>query len=179
MQFAALISGGKDSLFSIIHALLNSHDLLCLGHLSSTTEKDSYMFQSTGSNLIKFIAQALDKPLFIQEMGDSLNIEKVYENTFGDEVEQLFMLLERIKRQFPGITALSTGAILSSYQRERIENVCERLGLTCLSYMWMQDQDGLVKDMIGIGMEAVLVKVAALGLNEGDLGKSLEQVMSF
>ena len=41
--------------------------------------------------------------------------------------------------------AVSCGAILSDYQRIRVENVCSRLDLVSLAYLWRRDQDQLLK----------------------------------
>ena len=40
-----------------------------------------------------------------------------------DEVEELYTLLSRVKDLHPEIEAVSSGAILSNYQRNRVENV--------------------------------------------------------
>ena len=53
---------------------------------------------------------------------------------------------------------------------------CSRLGLVSLSYLWRRDQTELLESMISGGMEAVIVKVAALGLDRQHLGKTLEQM---
>ena len=63
------------------------------------------------------------------------------------------------------------GAILSDYQRVRVESVCLRLGLTPLAFLWQRDQTELLREMISAGMESVLIKVACLGLNKRHLGK--------
>ena len=47
-----------------------------------------------------------------------------HESAVGDEVEDLFRLLERVKQQYPDVQGVCTGAIFSSYQRNRVENVC-------------------------------------------------------
>lgn len=38
-------------------------------------------------------------------------------------------LLVTVKRAHPEVNAVSCGAIFSDYQRLRVENVCQRLGL--------------------------------------------------
>jgi diphthine-ammonia ligase len=45
-----------------------------------------------------------------------------YEINEEDEVEDLYNLLKEVKEQYP-IEGVSTGAILSSYQKKRVENV--------------------------------------------------------
>ena len=41
---------------------------------------------------------------------------------------------------------------------------CSRLGLSSLAYLWRRDQQELLSEMISSGVEAVLVKVAAMGI---------------
>ena len=71
---------------------------------------------------------------------------------------------------------MCSGAILSDYQRVRVENVCSRLDLVNLSYLWRRDQAELFDEMIDAKVEAILIKVATLGLDEKHLGLSLSQV---
>ncbi|KAI8954257.1 hypothetical protein F4801DRAFT_19081 [Xylaria longipes] len=53
-----------------------------------------------------------------------------------DETESLVPLLRTILTAHPEANALCTGAILSTYQRTRVESVALRLGLVPLSYLW-------------------------------------------
>ncbi|KAH8164816.1 hypothetical protein CIB48_g3430 [Xylaria polymorpha] len=53
-----------------------------------------------------------------------------------DETESLVPLLRTILKAHPEANALCTGAILSTYQRTRVESVALRLGLVPLSYLW-------------------------------------------
>ena len=55
--------------------------------------------------------------------------------------------------------------------------VCARLGLVSLTYMWHQPQEALLRGMIASGIKAVLIKVAALGLvPERHLGRTLQHM---
>jgi len=94
-----------------------------------------------------------------------------------DEVEDMYLLLKRVKEQFPDVQGVSCGAIVSSYQRYRVESVCRRLALTPLTYLWQMDRHQLLDDMISSGIRAVLVKVAGAGLDpDKHLGKELSQL---
>lgn len=68
------------------------------------------------------------------------------------------------------------GAISSTYQKERVEHVCRRLGLTPLCYLWERDQIDLLDSMIQDGVEAIIIKVAAAGLTSKHLGMTLKEV---
>ena len=109
-------------------------------------------------------------------MGTAVEQGLRYAQAEGDEVEDLFVLLSEVKAAIPGATAVCSGAILSSYQRMRVESVCERLGLVSLAYLWQRDQAPLLDEMINSGVHAVLVKVASLGLTTNHLGKSLGEL---
>jgi len=175
-----LVSGGKDSCYNLIQCVAAGHELTCLAHLvpanTNCHEADSYMYQTIGWDKVDTIAKALELPLYVETVrGSSLDTKADYEPMEGDEVEDLYRLLERIHNE-TGVTGVAVGAILSDYQRIRVENVCLRLGLTPLAYLWRRDQSELLQEMVDVGMESVLVKVACLGLTEKHLGKTLAEM---
>lgn len=54
---------------------------------------------------------------------------------------------------------------------------CSRLGLVSLAYLWRRDQGELLQEMIESGVEAVVIKVAALGLDPNKhLGMRLVEI---
>lgn len=76
--------------------------------------------------------------------------------------------------KYPDVEGVSCGTIVSSYQRYRVENVCIRLGLVPLTYLWQRERSGLLKEMIAANVNAVLVKVAGAGLDpDKHLGTTL------
>ena len=124
-------------------------------------EMDSAMFQTIGWNNIQLLADAMVLPLFVGET-DMLAKEegKNYLPSAGDEVEDLYALLEKVKTEV-GVDAVCVGAILSDYQRVRVESVCLRLGLTPLAFLWRRDQAELLQEMVDTGMESILIKVTS------------------
>lgn len=90
-----------------------------------------------------------------------------------DEVEDLYQLLSDVVKAYPSVKGVSCGAILSNYQRARVEDVCGRVGLTPLSWLWQREQGALLQDMVDARMEAVIVKVASFGLTRSMLGRSI------
>ncbi|XP_066584188.1 uncharacterized protein [Prorops nasuta] len=178
MRVAALVSGGKDSCFNMMQCIAAGHDIVALANLYPVgkDELDSFMFQTVGYQGVEYIAEAMGLPMYREPtFGRSKMQEKYYYPTENDEVEDLYRLLTKVKEK-ENIDAVSSGAILSDYQRIRVENVCNRLGLISLSYLWRRDQEELLKEMIECSVNAVLIKVAALGLEPRHLGKSISEM---
>ncbi|XP_056282157.1 diphthine--ammonia ligase isoform X3 [Pseudoliparis swirei] len=179
MNVVALISGGKDSCYNMMQCVAAGHRIAALANLrpANTDELDSYMYQTVGHQAVHLFAEAMDLPLYRRTIrGSSLNTSRNYSVTEGDEVEDLYELLLLVKEK-EGVEAVSVGAILSDYQRVRVENVCLRLGLQPLAYLWRRDQESLLSEMISFDLHAVLIKVAAFGLDpEKHLGKPLADV---
>lgn len=192
MKFVALVSGGKDSCYNILHCIRQGHELVALANLhpldESLQELDSFMFQTVGHDIVSHYGKCTGLPLFRHQIKaqSSKNVSLNYYPTKDDEIEDLYQLLKDVKNELPDVQAVSVGAILSSYQRTRVEDVCGRLGLTVLSYLWHRDQLELMTEMCSMSklegeeeqpkMDARLIKVAAVGLDATHLGKSLPQV---
>lgn len=190
LNVIGLISGGKDSFFSLLHCLANNHRVVALANLyppqaffpgDSAEDLNSYMYQTAGHGLTPLYSDALGIPVFRQEIsGSALNPSKVYELAVDDqkdpqrvdETEDLMPLLRRILQRYPHANAVSSGAILSTYQRTRIESVARRLKLVPLSYLWQYPSlpppsaGGLLDDMAAVGFDVRVVKVASGGLDE-------------
>ncbi|CAL1527094.1 unnamed protein product [Lymnaea stagnalis] len=181
MRTIALISGGKDSCFNMMCCIAEGHEIVALANLrpedQAQDELDSYMYQTVGHMAVDLYAEAMDLQLFSGIIhGSSLCTGRDYEPNSGDEVEDLYQLLLKIKDE-KNAEAVSVGAILSDYQRVRVENVCERLGLTVLALLWRRNQEELLQEMIACGVRAKIIKVAAMGLNPEDhLGLDLEEI---
>lgn len=185
MRVVALLSGGKDSLFNLFLAHKEGHEVVAIANLKPPAgrddELDSYMYQTVGHQAIEMIAKALDKPLFRAEItGLPKNSDLNYKDgDNGDEVEQLHDLLLQIREvhniQFD---AVSVGAIASSYQKSRVENICQRLQLQMLAYLWNQDQDQLLEKMIQNHFDAILIKVACIGLDREHVGQSIKSMQN-
>ncbi|KAF4651206.1 ATP binding domain 4 [Perkinsus olseni] len=158
-------------------------------------EMDSYMYAHTvGHEVVPVVAEALGLPLYKQAINRAPieTNQLVYDHSTNkgrdhhmqdkdddDEVEDLYGLLVTVKEAHPEVNAVSCGAIFSDYQRLRVENVCQRLGLMVLAFMWRLPQDRLLDWMINTGIEARLVKVACMGLDERHLSQTLSQLRPY
>lgn len=190
MRVLALISGGKDSGFAALECLAHGHEIVALGHLHppashASDELDSYMFQTVGHGAVRLLQECFGDgrvPLFQRAIvGKPEKVDLVYQSdnaAAADEVEDLYELVRHVQQSIPNLEAVSVGAILSDYQRLRVEDVCARLGLISLAYLWAQPQQPLVERMLAAGLDAVLVKVAALGLApRKHLGRHLRDLL--
>lgn len=173
------------------------------GQTEVTAEEDidSFMYQTIGHSVIPLYESALGIPLYrapitggavdtariyrhdaVDQFTENLNESESNSAPVPDETESLVPLLRRIQEAHPEANAVSAGAILSTYQRTRIENVASRLGLTPLAWLWMYPtlpapelrvadsaavaEAGLLEDMAGVGCDARVIKVASGGLDE-------------
>ncbi|XP_072479100.1 diphthine--ammonia ligase isoform X3 [Notamacropus eugenii] len=161
------------------------HQIVALANLRpaknqvGSDELDSYMYQTVGHQAVELFAEAMGLPLYRQTIkGTSMETGRMYTRCEGDEVEDLYELLKYVKEK-ENIDGVSVGAILSDYQRVRVENVCRRLDLQPLAYLWRRNQEDLLREMISSDIEAMIIKVAAFGLDpDKHLGKTLDQVES-
>lgn len=208
LNVIALLSGGKDSFFSLLHCLRNGHQIVALGNLypeskhnddastpisGNEEEEDlnSFMYQTVGHQVIPLYSKALGLSLYRQEIkGTAVVTGLTYaqpERNEGsqqdeEETESLIPLLKRIIEAHPEANALSTGAILSTYQRTRIESIALRLGLTPLSYLWQypflpgHSDITLLQDMSAIKLDARIIKVASGGLDESFLWENVASI---
>jgi diphthine-ammonia ligase len=157
MRLAALFSGGKDSVLSARLAEKNGHEVPCLVTMRSEN-LDSYMFHTVNIDATRLQAEAWGK-------------RWVEARTAGEkerEIEDLKPVLARLD-----VDGVVSGAIASSYQRDRVDRVCRELGLTHVSPLWGRDRAELLMQIIDEGMEVIITAVAAHGLDESWLGKEL------
>ena len=183
MKFAGLISGGKDSIFSIQTLINQGHTLICVGNVAPPVkykELDSFMYQSAGNEIVPKIAECLGVPFYqVTTSGEAVTKELEYSETAKDEVEDLFKLMRLMQKNHPEIEAVSSGAIASTYQKNRVENLCGRLSWKSLAPIWKKDFKPLLEEMIDSGIVAILVRVCSYGLKKKHLGKTLGELKPY
>lgn len=157
------------------------------------TDLNSFMYQTVGHQVIPLYAEATGIPLYRRPIvGGAVQSGRDYSaardggvGTEEDETESMVPLLRSIIARHPEVNALSAGAILSTYQRTRVESVALRLGLTPLAYLWkypihpppspagVKDEAQLLFDMAAAGLDARIIKVASGGLDESFLWENV------
>jgi uncharacterized protein (TIGR00290 family) len=177
-KICCLVSGGKDSILTVHMAHAMGYEIACLATFvppksTKNDEADSYMFQSVGTSNVEHIAASMGVPLLVRQLvGGSVSTESnEYVATHGDEVEDMFHTLYFAMEYF-GVRFASAGAVFSDYQRMRVESVCTRLGLVSVAPLWRWPQEEVLKMVQAMNMEAILVKVASMGIDAESLGKT-------
>ncbi len=159
MRVAALLSGGKDSTLAARLAEEGGHQVPYLVTMRSGNP-DSYMFHTVNVEAAGLQAEAWGK-------------QWVQAWTAGEKEKEL----DDLKAALEGlpIEGVVSGAIASSYQRDRVERVCGELGLTHVYPLWGRDREGLLRAVLGRGMRVIFTVVAAQGLDESWLGGELDE----
>jgi diphthine-ammonia ligase len=154
----ALVSGGKDSIFSAYLADtqgMNVDELLVL----APEDPDSMMFHTPNLSMVALQAQAWGKPTRTVKVKGSSETEEA----------------SAIRDALAGIKGpVVTGAIASAYQWSRLQSVTYALGRPLFAPLWGKDPGRVVREEIGAGLDIRLVQLAAESLTPDLLGHRLD-----
>lgn len=156
MKIAALVSGGKDSLFAAYKAS-KENELVCLIAIKSKSP-ESYMFHIPNVDLVKLQAKAAELPLVWWET----------EGIKEEELEDLKQAIEIAKEKYK-IQGIVSGAIKSNYQKERIENICKELKISSITPLWQVNEEIYLNELMK-NFNVIIVGIAAEGLKKEMLG---------
>ena len=163
LRLGALVSGGKDSIYAMYVMMKQNYKIECLVTIKSKN-KDSFMYHTPTIDLVRLQADSLGIPLIIQE-------------TWGEkekELEDLKIVLKLAKKKYH-IDGVVHGGLFSDYQRKRIEEICDSLGLKIFSPLWHMDQEKEIREVIRNGFEFIITKVACDGLDKSWLGRIITE----
>jgi len=157
MRLAALVTGGKDSILALFRAQKMGHTIEVLGTMIPE-RSDSYMFHYPNIHLTDLVAEALEIPL---KKAPTSGIKE-------EELDDLKKL-----RASLDVEGVVTGAIQSTYQKQRIDRLCDELGLESVAPLWHQDPFDLLKELLDHKFKVIIVGVYAYGLDQTWLGKEI------
>jgi diphthine-ammonia ligase len=162
IKIASLLSTGKDSLYATNLMKKQGYDISCFVTIDSKN-KDSFMFHTPTIKLAEKISKASKIPL--------IKIE-----TKGEKEKELNDLKIGIKKAIDEykIEGVVSGALYSNYQRQRIEKICEDLGIRAFAPLWHMDQSEYLRRVIKEGFSVMITKIAAHGLSENWVGKIIK-----
>lgn len=173
--WVSLFSGGKDSswaLYKGLEAGLNVTHLLTV-HPTG----DSYMYHVPATHLAELAAESIGLSLIEVEPPD-FDAERVDDSSEqGDkEIEPLAAALRDLSGELDGdLVGVTAGAVESEYQTSRIQRLCDRLDIELFAPLWQREPHILAEEMLDADFEIVIVQVAARGLDESWLGRTLDQ----
>ncbi|MFW5963607.1 MAG: diphthine--ammonia ligase [Natronomonas sp.] len=173
--WVSLFSGGKDSSWALYRAL--ERDLPVERLVTVHPDGDSFMYHVPATELASLAAESIGIPLVDVHPGDFETGADPTEDSGerGDrELEPLEAALAELADDLGGIGGVTAGAVESSYQTDRIEAMCERLGAELFAPLWQEDPRELADAMLDAGFEIKIVRVAAYGLDESWLGRTLD-----
>ena len=160
MSWAALTSGGKDSILSCQKAIDTGKEVRYMV-TARPKNKDSYMFHSANLDAVPVIARAA-------------GMEYVEITTHGRKEEELGDLEAGLAAL--DIEGVIAGAVASVYQADRVRAITDRLGLSLYTPLWHMDTEALVRE-VAERMDARIVVTAAEGLDESFLGARFDEAL--
>ena len=162
MKLAVVYSGGKDSTLALMKAK-EYHDVICLITMISEN-KESYMFHTPNIHLTRLQAEAMELPLI------SLTTKGEKEKELQDLKQAIIEAQQKYK-----IYGIVTGAVRSTYQASRIQQICHELGLWCFNPLWLKDQVELLQEIVDNKIRAIISGVFAEAIDETFLGKEIDK----
>ena len=171
--WVSLFSGGKDSSWALYRALESE---LCVSRLLTVhPTEQSYMYHVPATRLARLAAKSVDIELIEVEPGD-VGADLAESGARGDaEIEPLEHVLRDLAFDLDGgLAGVTAGAVESEFQTSRIEAMCERLDVELFAPLWGRDPRELADAMLDAGFKIRVVAVAARGLDESWLGRTLD-----
>jgi len=119
---------------------------------------DSWMFHYPNIHLADFFAEAVGIPLV---KGETSGVKET-------ELEDLKRLLANLQ-----VDGVVTGAIMSQYQKKRIDKICQELDLESFAPLWHEKPRKLLAEMVDLNFEVLIVGVYAYGFDVTWLGRKI------
>ena len=158
MRVSVLVTGGKDSALALYRVLKEGYQVEYLVTMLPQSE-DSWMFHSLNIHLTDLFAEAAGIPLVKAE---TTGIKEM-------ELKDLKNLLATLD-----IDGVVSGAILSQYQKKRIDKICQELNLKSIAPLWHEDPKQLLKEIIHLNFHVIIVGAYAYGFDQSWLGRKID-----
>jgi ABC transporter with metal-binding/Fe-S-binding domain ATP-binding protein len=172
--WVSLFSGGKDSSWALYRALERGLPVERL--VTVHPEGDSYMYHVPATELASLAAESIGIEL-VDVRPDDFGADDVPDagQQGDDELQPLEAALRELRDDIDGgIAGLTAGAVESEYQTSRIEAMADRLDADLFAPLWQEDPTALAEAMLDAGFEITIIQVAAAGLDESWLGRTLD-----
>ena len=160
MKLASLFSGGKDSMYSIFLAKKQGHEIKCL--LSVFPKSDeSHLLHHPNLQWTNLQSQSMQIP--------QLTIKSELDET-DNEINSLEKILIQAIDEYQ-IEGLVHGGIQSQFQKEKFENLCNKLNLKSIAPLWNRNPLEYMNELISSNFVFIITSVSSGGLDDSWLGK--------
>ncbi|MBC9985850.1 diphthine--ammonia ligase [Haloferax sp. AS1] len=171
-EWVSLFSGGKDSSWALYRALEEGLNVTRL--LTVHPSDDSYMYHVPATDLAALAAESTGIELVEVHPGDLEATAAADSGAQGDaELEPLEAALSDLQAEMD-LAGVTAGAIESEFQTDRIQAMCDRLDIDLFAPLWQENPRELGNAMLAAGFEITIIQVAAHGLDESWLGRTLD-----
>ncbi|WP_142856496.1 diphthine--ammonia ligase [Salinigranum halophilum] len=173
-DWVSLFSGGKDSSWALYRALEAGLNVTRLLTVHPGEDSGSYMYHVPETKLASLAAESIGIDLVEVDPGNFEATDATDSAAQGDrEVEPLETALRELREEVD-LVGVTAGAIESEFQTSRIRAMCDRLGVDLFAPLWQRDPEELAQEMLDARFEILIVQVAAHGLDESWLGRTLD-----
>ena len=160
IKLGCLFSSGKDSAYALWLMRKAGYPVECLITIKSRNP-ESYMFHTPAVELVALQAEAIGLPLVTKETAGEK--EK--------ELEDLRAAFREAKAEYD-IEGVITGALWSTYQKERIERIAMEENLKVFAPLWHINQETELRLVVS-NFEVIFTGISAYGLDRSWLGRTI------
>lgn len=154
-RVAVLFSGGKDSTLAAFYTASMGFEPILFTFVPKAD--DSYMLHKPCLSLA---------PLQARAMG----MEHHMLDVSGEKEKEVEEMLKHLSKQ--RLDGISSGAVASEYQKQRVDYIGESLGIPAYSFLWHRDSSVMADFQ---HMEIILVRASGQGITREDVGKPFRQ----
>jgi ABC transporter with metal-binding/Fe-S-binding domain ATP-binding protein len=162
MKLAALFSGGKDSTYSIHLVTNQGHEVKCLLSIFPKSE-ESHLLHHPNMKWTSLQSK-------------SMKIPQITGNSSSDETDAEIKVMEdvliRAQKEY-GIEGIVHGGIKSNFQKNRFDNLCQKLNLKSFAPLWDLDAKQYLDELISSNFDFIITSVSSGGLDDSWLGKKI------
>lgn len=159
MRLAALVSGGKDSIFATYIAQMQGETISCIVTMSPESD-ESMLYHHPNTRHVQLQAESMRVPTITADPA------------LHDEQRALKDVLVRAKEKH-GAEGVVHGGIRSAYQRDAFANAADAAGLEVLAPLWGRDELAYMAELVDAKFRTIITSVSADGLDEAWLGREI------
>jgi ABC transporter with metal-binding/Fe-S-binding domain ATP-binding protein len=172
----SLFSGGKDSSWALYRGLELGLPVKRL--LTVHPQGESFMYHTPATQLTELVAESVD----ISHIGvhpDDFEDNATTDENSGErgdrELKPMEHALKTLRDDIGGLAGIIAGAVESEYQTSRIQAMADRLDCQLFAPLWQRSPQKLADEMLEAGLDIRFIQVAAAGLDQSWLGRTLNQ----